>query len=354
MQAFSTSQEICFPRAKDPFREFSSLSFEQMIAQANQSKHDGYAPFTADISPISHKEWYHITTLAALSEETDFSKSFYSAILKGHIIQIKGEKAFIHQCQTAISALLQKPLGRSLLLTIYRIGVACIIEQGETAHVGARGTNKPITCLHIFLPLKPLYYVAEVENSRRVLHVLPSPILMAHELLHGIQKASLCTRAKTQEIADTIVPAMFTAPSEDPFFPSIIERITILGVNGKLPSENAFHFAFGTPKACRYQTSAFPPILSKIPSILTKDEQGQTRIERAAFLGLKEEVFLLLEKGESREEALKGAIAGNECALVQCLLPPAYEATTTKLADYCSTMFYNLCNLGPLGVSSTS
>jgi hypothetical protein len=167
-----------------------------------------------------------------------------------------------------------------------------------------------------------------------------------------MQKASFYTRAKTEEIANRTIPLLFETPSTDPYFPLLIERITILGVDGILPSENAFHFAFGTPKVFRYYVSPFPPVRSNISCPLILDANGKSRVENAAFYGLSEEVRLLLQQeGNSLEAAIKGAGEGGERALVEQLL---FQKRMHNVMENIATFFQSLLIFGPPGVSSTS
>lgn len=374
----SACQEFLFPKAADPFRDFFSLPFEEIVTTAKESTHDGYELFQPDIPPPTQKEKARMQKLTKefvssaadpfsttpsdfpiriissnsaienplldiREDEAHFFRNFYIAIVndllsifieengkreKHSQFSFIGEESFIEKCKEAIHILFRRPLGRSLFLTLYRIQYPCIIEQGAYAHVGSNSRSY----LHIFLTSSKTYYAAEERGRIRLLKEWPFYISMAHEFLHGIQKVSLLTRAQTIDAIRDVLPKMFQAPGEEKHFSNLIERITILGVNGNIPSENAFHFQFETSKAFSHQNTGFPPALSRRSCTRILNRDGRSRVQSAAYFGLGGEVSLLLNRNASPEEALFGAIEGGEEQVARVVL--SYNPNLTKRLEH--------------------
>lgn len=358
----------------DPFKSFSGLATEDMLELAQNSTSNGYNLFYFPIIRPTQEEIDTITSLSKsalqanenifinpsesisiticesnnISEldittisdyEATFFDHFYQAIDSEQLISFRGSPAFVKKCKKNIKKLLMRPIGRDLLLTIYRTGIACILEQGKHAHVGSYPENNEIatSCCHIFLPVHSIYYGAEIENGIRGIRKLPFHILIAHEMLHCIQKISLLNRARTLKIGESNTIGLFSHKSSDRYFPDLIEKITILGVENLIPCENSFHFQFST-KPCFTQAYFSSPAISikrEKNSLSAPSLSAKTQI--AASYGLTEEVLKLLEEGGNLDEALEAARSAKEHQLVE-FLERKFKITDTSNPSSASSL----------------
>ncbi len=315
-----------FPIDIDPFAPLFTLSVPEIQARSNYSRTDGYAPFKAAILPISTTEIEEIQQVVKpyLEEqesiitiedpdikpvEKQFFQHLYQSVYHQNWIRLVGDETFVNTCKMAIITLLQVDVGRSLLLTAYRSHQLFIIQQAATAHVGSRDEDISLSDLHIFMPLHTIYYPAIAEDGETYIETLPFFITLGHELLHCLQKISLQARSITfKEGGDNIKKLFSDCETTDPLFPNTLERLTILGIDNLIPSENALHYAFGTNRCCSYFSTGFPAANSE--AIVRPDEKvrDHTRIERAAYFGFGGEVNRLIRFGYDPTEALYGTL----------------------------------------------
>lgn len=382
------AQEYSFPRRFDPLRPFTGLSFDAMVLSAKNSTCTGYCTVRASVSPLGgnpQEEFILRVRNEALRRhysevpfdpfdpehfadlpirvvedgremeapdrviprtEAEFFSVWFKCLCLGKLnFHFEGAKDFRIECLAAIARLLRLPTGRSILLAASRSAYPVIFRPAGRSHV--ENSERKIGL--ISLSTAPIFYPCENTRGVRMLWKLPFHVHFGHEVLHFLQKASLISRA-TLDAIDTIVPRIFSQKvTGNKHFRSLIERVTILGVNNLVPCENALHYETGSPAAISHITNGFRPIhMFGRDALSDRRSHGRTQIESAAHLGLTGEVLTLMWKYRcSPLEALFGAIDGEELQIAKYALNsganllaphPHKSRTPLELARYLASI----------------